>query len=134
MSAPDEDAIERVRLLVEEFEARGARYVNPGCHGDELAVADLREVLRELRRARAMVVDPANAWLVTVKLPKNPEHDPRAKRTGPCPFSHECTDVTGEHHTLMTGADGLEALRADGMHITRTERLGRMPDFLRERS
>lgn len=134
MNAPDETAIERVRLLVEDFEARGARYVNPEAkwENDRLAVADLREVLWALRRARAMAVDPANALLVTVKLPKNPDHDPRAKRTGPCPFSHECTDVTGEHHTLMTGADGLEALRENGTHITRTERLGRMPDFLRE--
>jgi hypothetical protein len=124
-------AVERVRLLVGEFESRGARYMNPGCVGDELAVADVRAVLLELRRLRALAVDPANTWLVTVKLPKNPAHDPRAKRTGPCPFSNECTDVTGEHHSFLTGAEGLEALRADGTHITRTERLQRSPDFLR---
>jgi hypothetical protein len=59
VSAPDEDAIERVRLLVEEFEERGARYMNPGCVDEGLAVADLHEVLRELRRARALAVDPA---------------------------------------------------------------------------
>jgi len=131
VSAPDEDAIERVRLLVEAFEERGARYVNPGCVDEGLAVADLREVLRALRRARAMAVDPANAWIVTVKLPKNSGHNPRAKQTGPCPFSDECTDVTGEHHSFLTGPGGLETLRENGTHITRTERLGRSPEFLR---
>jgi hypothetical protein len=134
VNAPDENAIERVRLLAEEFEARGARYVNPEATWDNerLAVADLREVLWELRRARALAVDPSRAWIVTVKLPKNPEHDPRTKRTAPCPFSDECTDVTGEHHSFLTGADGIEQLKRDGVHITRTERFGRSPGFLRE--
>lgn len=94
-------------------------------------VADLRALLAEVRNLRARVLDPANTWLVTVKLPKNPAHDPRAKRTGQCPFSNECTDVTGEHHSFLTGAEGLEELRAGGTHITRTERLQRSPDFLR---
>jgi hypothetical protein len=41
-------------------------------------------------------------FAVTVRmLGKNPSHDPRAKKTGPCPFSDMCTDVTGEHHTFL---------------------------------
>lgn len=43
-------------------------------------------------------------YLVTVKLPKNREHNPRDKKTGQCPLSIEntvCTDQTGEHHTVL---------------------------------
>jgi hypothetical protein len=46
-------------------------------------------------------------FLVTVKLPKNPEHNPRDKKTGPCPVDGKpCTDVTGEHHTFLVDLDG----------------------------
>lgn len=39
-------------------------------------------------------------YLVTIKLPKNPNHNPHDKKTGPCPvFGGTCTDMTGEHHT-----------------------------------
>lgn len=124
-------AAERVRLLVEVFEARGARYMNPGCVDEGLAVADVRAVLAELRSLRARVLDPASTFLVTVKLPKNPAHNPRAKVTGPCPFSDECTDVTGEHHSFLTGADGLAVLREEGTHVTRVERIQRSPGFMR---
>lgn len=68
-------------------------------------------------------------FLVTVKLPKNPEHNPRDKKTGPCPVNGEpCTDVTGAHHTVL--ADGLDHLDAesvrdlyqgDGHCVTRVE-------------
>lgn len=126
---PDIDAAERVRLLVEEFEARGARYMNPGCVDEGLAVADVRAVLAELRNLRARVLDPATTLIVTVKLPKNSAHNPHSKQTGQCPFSDECTDVTGEHHSFLTGADGLETLHAEGTHVTRVERLQRSPRF-----
>jgi hypothetical protein len=64
-------------------------------------------------------------YLVTVKLPRNPNHDPRNKKTGPCPvFGGTCTDVTGEHHTGALVADTLEDAQKilDGnLHITRIE-------------
>lgn len=61
--------------------------------------------------------------IVTVKLPKNPNHNPHAKVTGPCPVNGAtCTDVTGEHHTvLITNDASLAALRAKFKHITRIE-------------
>jgi len=60
--------------------------------------------------------------LVTIKLPKNPNHDPHNKVTGPCPVSSECTDSTGEHHTvLVTSDEEIAALREEFGHITRIE-------------
>jgi hypothetical protein len=51
-------------------------------------------------------------FIVTVRmLQKNPEHDPRGKKTGPCPVSGHCTDVTGEHHSFLLEADDEEAAR-----------------------
>lgn len=68
-------------------------------------------------------------YLVTVKLPKNPEHNPRDKKTGPCPANGNlCTDVTGEHHTFTASLD--DDLSAEDVrkiyqglydHITRIE-------------
>lgn len=64
---------------------------------------------------------PGRMRLVTIKLPKNPKHDPHNKVTGPCPVSGSCTDVTGEHHTVLIYTDsGLEKLTALH-HITRVE-------------
>ena len=41
-------------------------------------------------------------YIVTVKLPKNPAHNPREKKTGVCPVNTGiCTDVTGEHHSYL---------------------------------
>lgn len=64
----------------------------------------------------------AAQWrLVTIKLPKNPKHDPHNKVTGPCRVSETCTDSTGEHHTVLIHTDeGLEELKAN-FHITRVE-------------
>lgn len=61
--------------------------------------------------------------LVTVKLPKNPRHDPKNKVTGICPvgFDHVCTDMTGEHHTIVvTSAAALREL-SKSVHVTRVE-------------
>lgn len=45
-------------------------------------------------------------YLITVKVEKNPDHNPRDKKTGPCPVNGKpCTDVTGEHHTFMVSLD-----------------------------
>lgn len=66
-------------------------------------------------------------FLVTVRLPKNPEHNPRDKKTGPCPVDGKpCTDVTGEHHTFLTdlddiGAEGVREIYQGIYHVTRVE-------------
>jgi hypothetical protein len=69
-------------------------------------------------------------FLITVKLPKNPEHDPKNKVTGKCPLStnSECTDVTGQHHTIMNQVNNhvtadmiKESWTNNGMHVTRIE-------------
>lgn len=62
-------------------------------------------------------------YLVTVKLPKNPAHDPRNKKAGPCPVSGRyCSDTTGEHHTLLWDGSREEVDVAFGKyHITRVE-------------
>lgn len=69
-------------------------------------------------------------FLITVKLPKNPEHNPREKKTGLCPLApypgHECTDVTGEHHSMIRDHPGLTAeqvrdLYQNEFHVTRVE-------------
>ncbi|AXH66272.1 hypothetical protein SEA_SATIS_111 [Streptomyces phage Satis] len=73
-------------------------------------------------------------FLVTVKLAKNPGHNPREKKTGPCPVNGKpCTDVTGEHHTFLVDLDGhtlhgremdAEGVRefyAGTYHVTRVE-------------
>lgn len=52
-------------------------------------------------------------YLVTLKLPSNPEHDPHNKKSGPCPLTGKaCTDITGVHHTTIMNAETLgEAMR-----------------------
>jgi len=70
-----------------------------------------------------------NIYLVTIRLPKNPAHDPRNKVTGACPANNGlCTDVTGEHHTYMMMASTIDEVRtaaekrlSPGAHITRIE-------------
>ena len=67
-------------------------------------------------------------YLITVKLPRNPNHDPRNKVVGSCPVNPDelCTDVTGEHHTLLVRSDAdLDAItawaREEFGHVTRIE-------------
>lgn len=66
-------------------------------------------------------------FAITVRLPKNPEHNPRDKKTGPCPTSGlPCTDVTGEHHTMVRDhigltAEGVRDLYQGEYHVTRVE-------------
>lgn len=59
--------------------------------------------------------------LVTVKLPRNPQHDPHNKITAPCPVSPNCTDSTGEHHTLLVESEEILAELTAKFHITRIE-------------
>jgi hypothetical protein len=65
-------------------------------------------------------------YIVTLKLAKNPAHNPRAKQTGLCPVNGEfCTDTTGEHHTILMDApsaeDVFEHFNKRGIHVTRIE-------------
>lgn len=71
-------------------------------------------------------------FLITVKLAKNPDHNPQKKVTANCPLDsdHECTDSTGEHHTFLFQRDGFwtaDAIkllwenRHPGVHVTRVE-------------
>ena len=69
--------------------------------------------------------------IVTVRLSKNPEHNPQQKQTGVCPLSKvvkgvtQCSDVTGQHHSYIEEGIGLEDIerkaRAKFDHITRIE-------------
>jgi hypothetical protein len=60
--------------------------------------------------------------IVTIKLPKNPHHDPHNKVTAPCEVSDVCTDSTGEHHSVLVETDEqVEELRQQFGHITRIE-------------
>lgn len=68
-------------------------------------------------------------FLVTIKLPKNPAHDPRNKVADQCPAVGTrvlmCTDSTGEHHTVPVEArDAVQAIcnpAFEDKHITRVE-------------
>lgn len=70
-------------------------------------------------------------WAVTLKLPRNPEHDPANKITGPCPMAPDmtCTDTTGQHHTILVfardeaHAGALAVQRTGVQHVTRVEQV-----------
>ena len=67
-----------------------------------------------------------NNYIVTVKLPKNPDHNPHNKLIGNCPVSDKvCTDVTGEHHSFLreaaSPADARNQAFARFGHVTRVE-------------
>jgi hypothetical protein len=64
--------------------------------------------------------------IVTIKLPKNPLHNPNQKKTGKCPVSgNVCTDVTGEHHSILVEGNNIEDITKEVKkrfsHITRIE-------------
>jgi hypothetical protein len=65
-------------------------------------------------------------FIVTVKLPKNCNHDPHNKQGGVCPVTgSDCTDTTGEHHSFVyeTHRD-IDYVRQNwegSYHITRIE-------------
>ncbi len=71
--------------------------------------------------------EPTHLYLVTVKLPKNPVHNPRRKQFGACPVNGEpCSDTTGEHHTFLVrskhGGDHVTKVAAAKYgHVTRVE-------------
>jgi hypothetical protein len=61
---------------------------------------------------------------VTIKMPRgwNGPHDPHNKVVGPCMFSENCTDSTGEHHTTVVWEqEEVDEIRDTYGHITRIE-------------
>lgn len=75
--------------------------------------------------------------IVTVKLPRNPSHNPRHKKRGKCPLfkppyvpyevqgSFLCTDVTGSHHSYIEYGETVAEIREKAEekfgHVTRIE-------------
>jgi hypothetical protein len=69
-----------------------------------------------------------NTYIVTVKLDKNPDHDPKNKVKGECPLTYGyCTDASGAHHSILAkNFISTEAVRVYyekvlGFHVTRIE-------------
>lgn len=66
-------------------------------------------------------------FLVTIKYDRDPRHDPSQKKTGMCPANPGklCTDITGQHHTLLWEGESLfhaqEHWQGMGLHVTRIE-------------
>jgi hypothetical protein len=66
-------------------------------------------------------------YIVTIKLPKDPLHDPSNKKSGKCLVSTHCTDVTGAHHStlLRDSSASVDQVLAKyeelGVHVTRIE-------------
>ena len=112
------------RLEVSRFTSRSDqmdRRVDPG----QLDAPHVPQQVRDFVEKHRPVV--LGRYLVTIKLPRNPEHNPVDKLTGPCVASPHCTDMTGQHHTLLIeAADDGDAVRQAstlGLHITRIERV-----------
>jgi len=71
--------------------------------------------------------------IVTVRLPRNPDHDPKNKKTGKCPLfkaysgAFTCTDITGQHHSYIDYGKDLEDIKQKAQarfgHVTRIEEL-----------
>lgn len=69
--------------------------------------------------------------IVTVKIKRNPRHDPKSKHIGPCPIngvvfkSGICTDMTGSHHSYIAKGKDLEEITYYAErkfdHVTRIE-------------
>ena len=68
--------------------------------------------------------------IITVKLQKNPNHNPDKKLTGRCPVTNQlCTDITGEHHSFIEYGRDLDGIRQKikDYHVTRIEAISRKP-------
>lgn len=122
---------ERGRLLVTNKKYPARAYL------DDRAVLFTREGGWE-RALMDLEITPAetyHTYLVTVKLPKNPVHNPRKKLFGACPANGEpCTDITGEHHTfLVRSMDGMDVVmqkaREKYGHVTRVESVPEAIEF-----
>lgn len=66
---------------------------------------------------------PEVGWIVTIKLPRHPNHDPRNKISGECPVhGATCTDLTGQHHSFLIRDTDLWKLDTiENLHVTRVE-------------
>jgi hypothetical protein len=67
-------------------------------------------------------------FIVTIKLRKNPAHNPHDKKLDVCPINSDrdlaCTDATGEHHSFLTLGQDVESVREhwkNFYHVTRVE-------------
>jgi hypothetical protein len=67
-------------------------------------------------------------YIITVKLDKNPNHNPNQKIPGICPLGGYCTDVTGAHHSQVAKFPSVGEARTFyeslGYHVTRIEKVG----------
>ena len=64
--------------------------------------------------------------IVTVKLPRNPQHNPQNKKSGKCPITGwTCTDVTGSHHSYIESGQNRAEIwwkaKEKFGHVTRIE-------------
>lgn len=62
-------------------------------------------------------------FIVTVKFGFNDKHNHRKKVVGPCPWSENCSDSTGSHHSTLVEAPDVQAVENmfQSYHITRIE-------------
>ena len=69
-------------------------------------------------------------YIVTIKVRKDPAHNPYDKKTQNKEIGsteHNCTDATGEHHSMLVNANGYKEAeskvnkRLGPIHITRIE-------------
>lgn len=65
-------------------------------------------------------------YIVTFKLPRHAGHDPANKKTSGCAASPECTDATGQHHSVLVETDRLQEVLERFEHVTRVERVTTM--------
>lgn len=101
------------------------RAVPFGAGGWDRAMEDLGMVISET----------IHTYLVTVKMAKNPAHNPKDKKVGRCPAGEgTCTDYTGEHHTfIVRSVKGVEEVLAECRerygHVTRVEHMPEVIEF-----
>ena len=132
----------------DEWDAERPAEERSGCFWNDMSrvlVTNRKPAARVYLDDRAVKFTPAGGWeralmdmeitpdereflyLVTVKLPKSPEHNPRRKQFGACPVNGEpCSDTTGEHHTILVrstkGGDYVtKSAQAKYGHVTRVE-------------
>lgn len=118
---------ERGVLLVTNKKYPARRYLDD--RGVTFGPGGWAQALRDLELA---VVETIHTYLVTVKLPKNPAHNPRDKKVAACPAmkgpgrAAVCTDHTGEHHTILVNSTRSSSAVAEWAretygHVTRIE-------------
>jgi hypothetical protein len=73
------------------------------------------------------VPDGHRLYVVTIKVHRNPAHNPRAKVPAKCNTSRECTDSTGEHHSYLTTGQSAAQVHQSALevwgHVTRVEEM-----------